>query len=70
VLLASSQPLEIGCRAQLRTRLGADPVTMIVEVRRVVRAPPRDGTYRWEPEFVALDEDVRRKLAKFLRQDQ
>ena len=72
VLLASSQPLEIGRRAQLRTRLGADPVTMIVEVRRVVSGPSGrgTGTYRVGTEFVALDDDVRRKLARFLRQDQ
>lgn len=72
VLLASSQPLEVGRRAQLRTRLGAEPVTMIVEVRRVVSGPSGrgTGTYRLGTEFVGLDEDVRRKLAKFLRQDQ
>ncbi len=72
VLLASSQPLEVGRRAQLRTRLGTEPVTMIVEVRRVMSGPSGrgTGTYRLGTEFVSLDEDVRRKLAKFLRQDQ
>lgn len=72
VLLASSQPLDVGRRAQLRTRLGTEPVTVIVEVRRVVSAPSGrgPGTYRLGTEFVALDDDVRRKLTAFLKQDQ
>ncbi len=68
VLLASSQPLDIGRRAQLRTRIGAEPITVLVEVKRVLPSQ-RHGpaAYRLGAEFVNLDEDSRRKIEGFLR---
>jgi hypothetical protein len=68
VLLASSQPLDVGRRAQLRTRIGAEPLTVLVEVRRVLPSQ-RHGpaAFRLGAEFVNLDEESRRKIESFLR---
>jgi c-di-GMP-binding flagellar brake protein YcgR len=68
VLLASSQPLDVGRRAQLRTRIGAEPLTVLVEIRRVLPSQ-RHGpaAYRLGAEFVNLDEESRRKIEGFLR---
>ncbi len=68
VLISASQPLDIGRRAQLRLRLGAEPLAVMVEIRRLGPAP-RPGeavSYRIGAEFVNLDEDSRRKIARFL----
>lgn len=69
VLLSSKQPLDVGRRAQLRLRVGADPITVIVEVRRLAPAPRpgQSAPYRMGAEFVNLDEDSRRKIEGFLR---
>jgi hypothetical protein len=68
VLIASSQPLDVGRRAQLRTRIGAEPLTVLVEIRRVLTSP-RHGpnAFRLGAEFVNLDEESLRKIAGFLR---
>lgn len=69
VLLSSAQPLDVGRRAQLRLRVGAEPVTVMIEVRRVAPAPSagHNAPYRMGAEFVNLDEDSRRKIEGFLR---
>ena len=67
VLLSSSQRLSVGQRAQLRTRIGSEPVTLNIEVRRVsdttrhARGPFKVGAH-----FIGLDEDTQRKIVKFL----
>lgn len=70
VLLGSSRRLEAGRRAQLRTRLGTEPVTLTVEIRRVVNGG-REGlaTVKLGAEFVNLDEEGRRRIERFLKVD-
>ena len=70
VLVAAPQPLEPGAIAEIQSRLGADPVLMQVEVKRVAPdgAPGRPaGRYRMGSRFVAVDEAGRRGIQKFLR---
>jgi predicted GH43/DUF377 family glycosyl hydrolase len=68
VLLASSQPLDVGRRAHLRTRIGAEPFAAHVEIKRLLPAVRHARTaYRMGAAFVDLDEDARRKLETFLR---
>jgi c-di-GMP-binding flagellar brake protein YcgR len=70
VLLGSSQRLEPGRRAQLRTRLGPEPVTLTVEIRRVVNGGREGfGTFKVGAEFVNVDEDARRRIERFLKVD-
>jgi PilZ domain len=68
LLLSSSQELTVGRRAQLRLRLGADPVTAQVEIRRVFKES-RSGApvYRLGVTFVGLDDDTRAKIERFLK---
>lgn len=68
VLLSSSQKLDIGQRAQLRTRVGPEPLTVQVEVRRVANGGRTGhGSYKLGAEFVALDEENQRKIERFLK---
>jgi hypothetical protein len=68
VLLSSWQPLDVGRRAQLRIRIGAEPLNVLVEVRRLISAPrPGVSSYRLGAEFVNLDEESRNKIEGFLR---
>jgi hypothetical protein len=70
MLLAASQPLAIGRRAQIKTRLGAEPVTLTVIVRRVTNGlRTGHGSYRLGCEFVGLDDENRRKIERFLKVD-
>lgn len=70
VLLLTTQPVAVGGRAQLRTRIGAEPVTLHLEVRRVVSETKADpGRYRIGAEFVALEEDNRKRLERLLRSE-
>jgi c-di-GMP-binding flagellar brake protein YcgR len=68
VLLSSSQKLDVGQRAQLRTRVGAEPLTVQVEVRRLANGGRAGhGSYKLGAEFVALDEENQRKIERFLK---
>jgi hypothetical protein len=68
VLLASTQPLDIGRRAHLRTRLGSEPLAVQVEIKRLLPSLKHTSTaYRMGAAFVELDDDTRRKLETFLR---
>jgi hypothetical protein len=68
MLLAASQPLAIGRRAQIKTRLGAEPVTLTVVIRRVTNGiRTGHGSYRLGCEFVGLDDENRRKIERFLK---
>jgi hypothetical protein len=70
MLLAASQPLTIGRKAQIKTRLGSEPVTLTVVIRRVSNGiRTGHGSYRLGCEFVGLDEDNRRKIERFLKVD-
>jgi hypothetical protein len=69
VLLGASQRLEVGRRAQLRTRLGTEPVTLTVEIRRIANGNRQGGMFRLGAEFVGLDEDSRRRIEHFLKLD-
>jgi c-di-GMP-binding flagellar brake protein YcgR len=70
MLLAASQPLAIGRRAQIKTRLGAEPVTLTLVIRRVTNGiRTGHGSYRLGCEFVGLDEENRRKIERFLKVD-
>lgn len=71
-LLGSAQRIEPGRRAQLRTRIGAEPLAMPVAVRRVTSdfSQPSGGGFRLGVEFVALDNESRRKLERLVRAEQ
>ena len=70
MLLAASQPLAIGRRAQIKTRLGAEPVTLTVVIRRVTNGiRTGHGSYRLGCEFTGLDDENRRKIERFLKVD-
>jgi hypothetical protein len=70
MLLAASQPLAIGRKAHIKTRLGADPVTLTLVVRRVTNGlRTGHGSYRLGCEFVGLDEENRRRIERFLKVD-
>lgn len=71
VLVTAPEPVQLGRRAMLQTRLGGGSVKAEVEVRRAVpdRAAARDGgRYRLGVRFIGLDEDTRRNIQRFLRQ--
>ena len=69
VLLSSSQKMNIGQRARLRTTLGADPFNAEIEVRRVADGS-QDGSgrgrYRLGAVFTSLDEAAARSVNHFL----
>jgi c-di-GMP-binding flagellar brake protein YcgR len=68
VLLSSSQRLDVGQRAQLRTRMGPEPLTVQVEVRRIANGGRAGhGSYKLGAEYVALDEENQRKIERFLK---
>lgn len=67
VLLASPHRLDVGQRAQLRTRLGAEPLTLQVEICRVMNGTGATDTYRLGARFVHLDEESQRKIERLLR---
>ena len=69
VLLSSSQKLNIGQRAKLRTRLGTDPFNVEIEVRRVADGSLEGngrGRYRVGAVFTSLDEVATRSVSRFL----
>ena len=66
VLLASPHRLDVGQRAQLRTRLGAEPLTLQVEICRVMNGSG-PGSCRLGARFVHLDEESRKKIERLLR---
>jgi hypothetical protein len=69
VLLSSSQKLNIGQRARLRTTLGTDPFNVEVEVRRVAEGSLDGngrGRFRVGAVFTALDEAANRSVSHFL----
>jgi hypothetical protein len=71
VLVAAPQPLEPGAIAEIQTRLGADPILMQVEVKRVAPdgAPGKPtGRYRLGSRLVSVDEPGKRSIQKFLRE--
>jgi hypothetical protein len=71
VLIAAPQRLEPGAIAEIQTRLGADPVRMRVEVKRVApdAAPGKSaGRYRMGSRFVAVDAAGKRGIQKLLRE--
>ena len=70
MLLTSPQALTVGSRGHVRLRLGADPMTLHLEVRRVVEERQHGTvTYRLGTDFVAMDEETRNKIERFLRDE-
>lgn len=70
VLLSAAQPVVVGSRAQLRTRIGAEPVALQLEVRRVAAEKRSDAaSYRIGARFIALEDDNRKRLERLLRSD-
>jgi hypothetical protein len=72
VLLSSSQKMAIGQRARLHTTLGADPLNVEVEVRRLSDGSFEGngrGRYRIGAVFTALDEVASRSVNHFLSGD-
>lgn len=68
VLLSSTQPLDVGRRAHLRTRLGNEPLHVQVEIRRLMPWLHKPhAAYRMGASFVDLDDDTRKRLETFLR---
>ena len=69
VLLSSSQKMNIGQRARLRTTLGADPFNAEIEVRRVADGSLEGngrGRYRVGAVFTSLDAAATRSVDHFL----
>jgi hypothetical protein len=68
-LLAASRMFKVGQRGELRGILGGERVAVQVEVRRedVTATPDQPGAVRCAVAFVAIDENSRRGLEKFLR---
>ena len=72
VLLSSSQRMQVGQRARLRTTLGAEPFNVEIEVRRVAEGGPDGATrgrYRVGAVFTGLDEAASRSVNHFLSGD-
>mgnify|MGYP001191804900 CR=1 FL=1 len=72
VLLASPQKLFVGQRVRLQATLGREPLSVEVEVRRVVDGQQDGygrGRYRVGAVFVTPDEAARRSVQQFLRDD-
>lgn len=70
VLLLGPQRVAVGDRAQLRTRIGTEPVTLQLEVRRVVADTRPDAAgYRIGAEFIALEEDNRKRIERLLKSE-
>jgi hypothetical protein len=72
VLISSPQRLAIGQRARLRTTLGARPLNVEVEVRRVADHPGEGngrGRFRLGASFVQPDDAARECVHQFLRDD-
>ena len=72
VLLASPQKLSVGQRVRLQATLGREPLSVEVEVRRVVDGLQDGygrGRYRVGAVFVTPDEAARRSVQQFLRDD-
>jgi len=72
VLISSSQKMNIGQRARLRTTLGADPFNAEIEVRRVADGSLEGngrGRYRLGAVFTALDDAAMRSVTRFLSGD-
>jgi len=69
VLLASSRPIEVSERAELRAAFDGDSFNSTVEVRRVQADEPgvEGGATRLGVRFVEIDEGSRRMLERFLR---
>ena len=71
VLVAAPQPLEPGAIAEIQTRLGADPVLMQVEVKRVAPdgAPGKPaGRYRLGSRLMRVDDAGKHSIQKFLHE--
>ena len=72
VLLSSSQRMNIGQRARLRTTLGTDPFNVEIEVKRVAEGGLEGngrGRYRVGAVFTALDDAASRSVTHFLSGD-
>jgi hypothetical protein len=72
VLLSSSQRMNIGQRARLRTTLGSDPFNAEIEVRRVAEGGVDGngrGRFRVGAVFTSLDETAKRSVSHFLSSD-
>jgi hypothetical protein len=70
VLVPAPQPLEVGARVQLHTRLGPEPVQMELEVKRVMperAAGKAPGRFRTGARLRSVDESGRRAVQKFLK---
>ncbi len=65
VLLASSQPMEVGQHARISTRMGNRTIDADVVVSRVSPAGDDKGGYKIGARFVALDEETRQTLEQF-----
>jgi hypothetical protein len=72
VLLSSSQKMNVGQRARLRTTLGSDPFNAEIEVRRVAEGTldgNARGRFRVGAVFTSLDEAAKRSVNHFLSGD-
>lgn len=71
VLLASSTDLPVGHRAGLRMVLGSEPCAVQVEIRHGANLGEAhgEGRYRLGAAFVALDEECRRSIHRFLKNE-
>jgi c-di-GMP-binding flagellar brake protein YcgR len=66
VLMAATQPLEVGQVAQLSARIGAQAIETSIEVRRVAAGDVGKGAYRIGARFVSLDPSTAAMLRQFL----
>lgn len=72
VLISSPQKVKVGQRARLQLTLGGEPLSVEVEVRRVVDGQETSGRnrYRLGMAFVAPGPEARRSVERFLRTDE
>ena len=66
VLLASSQPMQVGQHARIKIRAGADTIEADLAVRRVSPMRGDKGGYAIGARFVSLDDATRENIKRFL----
>jgi hypothetical protein len=68
VMLATTRPVELGTRGQLRLNLDGTPFTTDVEIQRVSTAPGVAAGYVVGASFVGTDAAHQQTLERFINQ--
>lgn len=68
VLIAVAHALDVGRSAQLRTRIGAEPLSAQIEIRRTATGLGTGaGPVRLGARFVSLDDETSRRIERLLK---